>query len=363
MSVTGDRPTPAGGDGSLRASSRRERIRRWGQMSWAILGIVGVLVVSGYAVTRVPLVVVPLLLALFPATLLFPVVAWLRRRDMHDTLAALLTVFVFLVLMGGVGTITGSLITSGLPGVLEGASDGLQQLERLLQRVSPQLNLRGWDDVLEMGQNQFVDGEMPSRILRFTTSLVEIVAGILLMIVILYFYLRNGPEMVRSLACLAPPEHREKVLTKAGDAWDNLGAFFRGQMLIALVDAVFIGVGLLILRIPMAVPLAILVFFGGLFPIVGAVISGMLAVLVALAHGGLGLGLGVAGLVLAVQQLESNVLEPLILSGAIDLHPLVIILSITAGSVLLGVLGAFLAVPVATVLQVILTSPESRKPH
>jgi putative heme transporter len=328
-----------------------------------MLGIVGILVVIGYAVTRVPLVVVPLLLALFPATLLFPVVAWLRRRDMHNTLAALLTVFVFLVLVGGVGTITGSLIASGLPGVLEGASEGLAQVERLLQRVSPQLNLREWGDVLELGQAQLTDGEMPSRIMRFTTSVVEIGAGILLMIVILYFYLRNGPEMARSLAGLAPPEYRERVLSKAQDAWNNLGAFFRGQLIIALADAVFIGLGLLILRIPMAVPLAILVFFGGLFPIVGAVVSGMLAVLVALAHGGLGLGLGVLGLVLAVQQLEGNVLEPLILSGAVDLHPLVIILSITAGSVLLGVLGAFLAVPVATVLQVLLTSPESRRTH
>jgi putative heme transporter len=332
-------------------------------MAWAMLGIVGILVVTGYAVTRVPLVVVPLLLALFPATLLFPVVAWLRRRDMHDTLAALLTVFVFLILLGGIGSITGSLIASGLPGVLEGASAGLAQVETLLQRVSPQLNLRGWGDVLELGQDQLADGEMPSRLMRLTTSVVEIGAGILLMIVILYFYLRSGPEMVRSLAGLAPPEYRGRILTKAQDAWNNLGAFFRGQLIIALVDAVFIGLGLLILRIPMAVPLAILVFFGGLFPIVGAVVSGMLAVLVALAHGGLGLGLGVLGLVLAVQQLEGNVLEPLILGGAVNLHPLVIILSITAGSVLLGVLGAFLAVPVATVLHVLLTSPESRKTH
>lgn len=141
----------------------------------------------------------------------------------------------------------------------------------------------------------------------------------------------------------------------ADDAWDTLGKYFRGQLLVAFVDAVLIGLALVLLGVPLALPLAAIVFFGGLFPIVGAVVTGFLAVLVALSHGGLVLALVVAGIVLAVQQLEGNVLEPLILSHVIDLHPMAIILSITAGAVVLGILGAFLAVPVAAITKRILT--------
>ncbi|MEX0657943.1 MAG: AI-2E family transporter, partial [Egibacteraceae bacterium] len=129
--------------------------------------------------------------------------------------------------------------------------------------------------------------------------------------------------------------------------WTTLGRYFRGQLLVAAVDAVLIGLGLLLLGIPLAVPLAVLIFFGGLFPIVGAVTSGVVAVLVALADAGLATALIVLGLIVAVQQLESNVLEPVVLGKTLALHPLMVLLAITAGAVTLGVLGAFLAVPVA----------------
>jgi hypothetical protein len=145
----------------------------------------------------------------------------------------------------------------------------------------------------------------------------------------------------------APPA---AALRRVGEqAWLTLGAFFRGQLLIALVDAVAIGIGLALLRVPLALPLAVVVFFGGLFPIVGAVTAGALAVLVALAHGGLGLGLVVLALIVGVQQLEGNVLEPFILGHVVKLHPLIVVLAVTAGAITFGVLGAFLAVPVVAV--------------
>lgn len=127
-----------------------------------------------------------------------------------------------------------------------------------------------------------------------------------------------------------------------------------------------IGLALLLLGVPLALPLAVLIFFGGLFPVVGAVVTGALAVLVALADQGLVVGLVMLGIVLAVQQLESNLLEALILGKAIQLHPLVVLLSITAGALLLGILGAFLAVPAAAILATVVDyarehdSPASR---
>lgn len=130
-------------------------------------------------------------------------------------------------------------------------------------------------------------------------------------------------------------------------AWDTLGTYFRGQLPVGLINAALIGVALLLLGTPPAIPLAVLVFFGGLFPVVGALVAGALAVLVAAAHAGLVMGLVVAGIVIAIEQLEGNVLEPLIHGHAVALHPLVILLSITAGALLLGIFGALIAVPVA----------------
>ena len=124
-----------------------------------------------------------------------------------------------------------------------------------------------------------------------------------------------------------------------------MGAFFRAQSVVAVVDAVLIGTGLALLGVPLALPLAVLVFIGGFFPIVGAFVSGLLAVLVALADGGLGLALAVLALVLAVQTLEGNVIQPLIAGRTMRLSAFGIILAVAVGSTLLGVLGAFLAVP------------------
>jgi predicted PurR-regulated permease PerM len=144
--------------------------------------------------------------------------------------------------------------------------------------------------------------------------------------------------------------------------WWTLGAYFRGQLLVAFFDAVLIGLGLLLLGIPLALPLTVLVFLGGLFPIVGAFVSGLLAVLVALASDGLTTALLVFALVVAVQQAESNLLEPLILAKVIALHPLVVILSITAGVVSFGILGAFLAVPFAAAVARIVDMVRGRTP-
>jgi predicted PurR-regulated permease PerM len=129
------------------------------------------------------------------------------------------------------------------------------------------------------------------------------------------------------------------------------------------VDAVFIGLGIWLLGVPLVIPLAVLVFLGGLFPIVGAFLSGLLAVLVALADGGLGTGLATLAVVIVVQQLEGNVLEPIILSRVIQLHPLMILVSIGTGAILLGVLGAFLAVPIAASIARVVEHAREQQPQ
>lgn len=329
--------------------STMHRVWRVGRTAWALLGVLGALVVLGYVASRLSLVVVPVVLALFPATLLVPLARWLNQHGVPAALAALGAILAGILLIVGVIVGMVPVVAAELPQLAQSASEGVAQIQQLLQQVG--VDVGGVDEILATARKQVGQaGNVAGRAAEAAVAAVETLASLLLLIVILFFYLKDGPRLANGIISTAPRRARPAMAAIADRAWETLGSYFRGQLLIALVDAVLIGVGLLILGIPLAVPLTVLVFFGGLFPIVGAIVSGTLAVLVALAHAGLTTGLIVLGVVIAVQQIEGNVLEPLILGHAIELHPLVVLLSIAAGAVLLGVLGAFLAVPVAAIL-------------
>ena len=291
-----------------------------------------------------------MILALFPATLLVPLTGLLRRLGLPSALAAVLSIVTGIALVVGTLAIVVTLVVAEIPALTESAAEGVQQIEEFLAGDPLGLGLTGMTDVVDaVGQQIGEVGEFAPQAMEAAVLAFEFVAGMLLMLVVLFFYLKDGRRLTDGVLSLVPARFRARTRAITLRAWSTLGAYFRGQLLVALADAVFIGIGLLILGVPLAVPLAVLIFFGGLFPIVGAVTTGALAVLVALADSGLTSGLIVLALVLAVQQLEGNVLEPFILGHAIHLHPLVILLAITAGAVFLGVLGAFLAVPVAAV--------------
>jgi putative heme transporter len=327
------------------------RLWRLGRTSWAVIGVLLVAAVVGYLVSLVPLVVIPVVLALFPATLLEPVARWLRRVGAPDALAAIASIVLGLLLIGAIIGAMVPLVMAQAPELAESASGGLDELESFLQDGPLGLDIGGIDEIVGLAQEQLgAAGDLAPQAFTAAAAAFETIAGILLLFVVLFFYLKDGPRLADGIFSLVPAAHRSRTRRLADEAWDTLGKYFRGQMLVAFADAVGIGIGLLILGVPLALPLAVLVFFGGLFPIVGAVVTGALAVLVALADQGLVVGLIVLGLVLAVQQLEGNVLEPLILGRAIHLHPLVILVSITAGATLIGILGAFLAVPIAAVI-------------
>ncbi len=321
-----------------------------GRVGWAVIGVAGAVVIVGFVVGRLSLVVVPVVLALFPATLLVPVADRLKRR-LPDALAASLTLVAGFVAMGLVIGLMVPLVAAELPRLADSASEGVAEVARFVDEGPFGLDLGGVGGLLDRAREQLGDlDELAGPALDAAMTALEIVVATVLLLVVLFFYLKDGGRIGRGLLAVVPPSHLRPRVARVGEqAWQTLGVFFRGQLLIALVDAVAIGIGLALLRVPLALPLAVLVFFGGLFPIVGAVTAGALAVLVALAHGGLVLGLVVLALIVAVQQLEGNLLEPLILRQVVKLPALVVILVVTAGAISFGVLGAFLAVPVAAV--------------
>jgi putative heme transporter len=348
--------TAAGGTSVPSDGRDQDRpVLRLGRYAWAVLGILGVLVAIGFLIGQLALLVVPIVLALFPAALLMPVAQWLKKVKVPAALASLLTIVAGIGAIVGVFAIIGPMIADQVPDLVESVGEGAEQLEGWLEDdpLGLGFDFDGFGNALEQGREQlgdFVEGAgtgIAGGALTAATMLVEGVTALLLMLVALFFYLKDDGKLARGVIRTLPADWRRHATALGDRFWTTTGRYFRGQILVALVDAIFIGIGLLLLGIPLAIPLAVLVFFGGLFPIIGAIVTGFVAVLVALADAGPLMALAVAGLVLAVQQAESNILEPLILAKVIRLHPLMVLLSITAGAVLFGILGAFLAVPIA----------------
>jgi predicted PurR-regulated permease PerM len=323
------------------------RVVRAGVVAWSLVGLAAVLLILGSVVSELRLVVVPLLIALFPAALLTPVSGWLRNRGMPPAAAAAVVLVGFLVaLVGVLGTI-GWLVADELGQVLDTMEEAYDDI-RSWADDTVGLTLPEIDELVETVR-EWARGEdgLGARAPSAAAATIEVVASLLFGIVALFFYLKDGARIAGWLRDLFPQRAQPHVAEVGDRVWFTLGAYFRGQLVVAAVDAVFIGLGLVLLGVPLALPLAVLIFFGGLFPIVGAFTAGALAVLVALADGGIGIALAVLVLNIVVQQVEGNVLEPLIVGRATQLHPLAVIVALTAGAVTLGILGAFLAVPLA----------------
>lgn len=338
-----------------RSRSDRSALERVGLKAWALLGLLVLLGAVLFAAGRIMLVVVPLVLALFPAALLEPVSRWLKDHGVPAALAALITLLGSIALLVGLFAALVPIVAAELPELIETGAEGLQEVQEFIDADPMGIGIPGVDELLEQAQELVGEaGELAGQALQALTAVVEVAVGLIFLLVALFFYLKDDRRIARGVGDLLPPRAREDAAEIGARVWGTIGGFFRGQLLVALVDAIFIGLGLLILGIPLALPLAVLIFFGGLFPIVGAFITGALAVLVALADAGFVVALIVLAIILAVQQLESNVLAPVVLGHVIRLHPLLVIVSVTGGGILLGILGAFLAVPVvASIARVV----------
>lgn len=319
---------------------------RVGVYAWALVGIVAVLALLGVVLGTLTVVWVPLLLALFPAALLAPVSRFLRARGLPAWAAALASLLGFLALLVAVVSGLVPLVAAELPALGDSLRTAVEDLRTFAGRSGLNVSPDVIDRYIEQTRDSAMQG-LRGHATEIVSAVAEGVTGLLLALLALFFYLKDGARIGGWLRGLFPEGAREDAEAIGGQAWWTLGAYFRGQLLIALVDAVFIGIGIALLGVPLALPLAVLVFFGGLFPIVGAFLSGGVAVLVALADSGPVIALAALGVVVGVQQLESNILEPVVLSRAVHVHPLGVIVALTTGGVLLGVLGAFLAVPLA----------------
>lgn len=323
-----------------------DRLRGHGLHAWALLGILALLVAAWLVLAQLSVVVVAFLLALFPAALMSPLAEAMRRRGTPDVVTALAGVLALVLVIVVPAWLIVPRVAQRMPELVSSAIDGLKAVEDAVDWSLLPGSPQGPSEVLEdIGSGSGGGGGVVSQGLSTLTTVANVATGTILMVVILFFCLKDGRRLWTAVLRMVPSGRRGEIDMLGGRAWDTLGAYLRGQLLIALFDAVCIGLGLWLLGVPLAVPLSVLVFFGALFPVVGSFIAGLLAVLVAFADQGLLTAGLVVALIVVVQQIEGNVFQPLVMSNIVGLHPLVVILSIVAGGILLGVLGAFIAVP------------------
>jgi predicted PurR-regulated permease PerM len=321
--------------------------------------VVGGVVLVALGAAKLMLVVLPVIIAVLLTTLLAPPTRWLERHGWRPAAAAfattLLAVLVFVglwaVIIPGVLSQSDELVAS----VQEGASQAVGVLEPL--GVGQADVDRAIDKALAGVQGTAVADE----VLTGAVLVTKWAAAVVLIVVLCFFFLKDGRQLWEWVLALFH-EDRQPVLREVGArSWIALSSYVQGVFLVATIDATLIGAALLIVGVPVATPLIVLTFVAAFFPILGAFAAGAAAVLVALVANGVVAALIILAVILAVQQLEGNVFYPVVVGRKLHLHPVGILLALTAGGVLAGVAGAFLAVPVAAVTAAVLDFTRERR--
>jgi predicted PurR-regulated permease PerM len=298
-------------------------------------------------------VVVPVLVALLLAALFQPGAAALVRHGWRRSLAALTMLVVGLGVVSGIITLVVNQFAAGFPDLADQVSQGITRIQSFVVRTLP-ITRNQLDQAIADMQDRFVEnrGTLASGALTTAATVGEVVTGIILALFTLFFFLKDGRSIWLWLVGLFPRDSRAYVDEAARRSWRTLISYVRATVVVALVDAIGIGVGLAVLGTPLVIPLAALVFLGAFIPIIGSFLAGTVAVMVALVSQGPVQALIALAIVAGVMQLEGHVLQPLLLGRAVRVHPLAVVLSIAAGLIIAGIFGALIAVPLVACANV-----------
>ena len=320
-------------------------LARW---SGRLLLITGAAIALLWLVSKAWVVLFPAFIGLMIATLLEPVVRRLRPRT-GDAAAAAITLLGSLGAVVGMCAVLAPQVAGQIGPLSRNVAAGIEDLRKLAAGKPFYLEDSQIGDTLAQ-----VSAEIQSHALSIGTgvwsgvmSVGSIVLNVVLALVLGFFILKDGHRFLPWLSSILGTKAAPHISAVGGRLWDGIAGFVRAQALVGLVDGVLIGIGLALLGVPLAVPLAVLIFFGSFIPIFGALLTGVAAALVALVTVGPGTALAVVGIVVAVNQIEGNVLAPMLLGKSLALHPAVIMGSVTIGGATSGIMGAFLAVPIA----------------
>ncbi len=337
-----DTPEPVG-------SPWRDSLGRSSTRAAQVLLILLLAVIVIYGLIQVRLVVIPLIIALILAAAIGPLVNWLRRKGWPSALA---TAFSFLLLLGVLGgVITGIVfaVQSQLDELVDNASQGFDQIYEFVRDGPLPIDEQQISDAQEWLIDFATSATAGAGAVSGITAAGEFLTGAVLMVVILFFFLKDGDRIFAFVLRPFKGERLVKARRVGMHGLETLGGYVRGTAIVASVDSVVIGIALFILGIPLALPLAVIVFVGAFIPLVGATAAGALAALVALVSDGPTTALIVIVVVIAVNQIEGNFLQPVVMGRSLSVHALVILVALTAGTILAGIVGAILSVPIAAV--------------
>ncbi len=314
-----------------------------------------------WAGLQLRVLVIPVLIATIVAAALSPLVGWLHRHHVPRTLATALVLVGGLSLVGVLMWLVVRGVAGQWPELSDSASQGVSQLQSFVTDgplpISEDQIAQTRDGILN-----FLSGrQFRSTALAGISLAGQVATGLVLGVVVLFFLLKDGAQIWRFLIGAAGPVHQERLEAVGQQGAKVLGGYVRGTAAVAVTDSTLIALGVWALGVPLVLPIALLTFLAAFVPVIGAVVAGALAALVALVTNGPATALLVVGVVILVNQLDGNVLQPLLLGQTLSLHPLAILLALTAGTILGGIVGTLLAVPVAAVAWTAATTWNERR--
>ncbi|GGB99570.1 AI-2E family transporter [Cellulomonas carbonis] len=356
-SATSPVPSAAGRrGGGVRRSPWEDGLGRTAVRSAQLLLVLLLVAVAVWGLRQVSLLVIPVIIATIIAAAVAPVVRRLREKGVHNTLATSIAMLLGVGSLGLVLWLVGRAVRDEWSELSSAAMEGLDELQAWLAEGPLQLDEGQLSAAREQATELATSDAVQSGAVAGATAALEVVTGTVLALVVLFFLLRDHRRIWAFFLRPLAPDVRARADRIGISAVDVLGGYVRGIAIIAFVDAFFIGLALFVLGIPLALPLAVLVFLGAFIPILGATLAGTFAALVALVSDGPVTALVVVAVVVAVNQLEGNFLEPVVLGRALHLHPLAVLLALTAGTILSGIVGALLSVPLAAVAWTVVSA-------
>lgn len=324
------------------------QVQRLAAYSWRLLAIGLAVAALLWLMGKLLVVVVPVAVALLIARALWPVAAFIRRRGVGPALASTVTIVTFLVVVAGSLGLAGAAVANETGDLGPTVTEGLDDVTDWLVDDSPfdvsRAEVEHWREQAGGSLSTFVTSGDRS-VVSGATLAAEVVVGILLSLIVAFFILKDGRRFSDAMLGAVPDERRELATRAARRAWDALGGYLRGAALLGVVEAIVIGATTALVGGGLVVPVMFITFVAAFVPIVGAIAAGVIAVLVALVTAGVVPALIVAAVVIIVQQLDNDLLAPVIYGRELQLHPLVILLGLAAGGALFGLVGTFLAVP------------------
>lgn len=339
------------------------RLAGAGAAAWRLLGI-GALVIGTWLVARQLMpVLIPIVVAVLLAALTMPVAAALRRRRVPPTLAALLATVLLLTIIIVALLLVVPPFVSRLAELGENVRQGLEEVVFSVGRDLGGISREEADEAVDeifsgLSENR---GRLLGDALVGASALAQAMAGILLTLFLVFFLVKDADVIGGWALRLFARERRAEVAELGARVWRALGTYIRGVIFVATIDATFIGLALVAVGVPLALPLVVLTWLAAFFPIIGAIAAGLVSVLVALVAEGTTAALIIAVVIVVVQQVEGNLLYPVVIGSRLRLHPLAVLLAVTIGATVGGIAGAFLAVPVAVVAAATLEHRRERE--